>query len=692
MKGSSDSLPSIGLRPQGLTSLETALDCEWLLTNGLGGYASSTSLGVNTRKYHGILVASLDPPRRRTLFVAKLDEDLEIYGVNHRLGTNDFDSGLQPEGYKYLSSFTLHPFPTYNYNVFGVELKKTICMVYGRNASIVKYILSNQSSANVKLRVYPMITCRHIYSTLRGNRLEWSSQQSDEDIILFKPQTKSETLITSFNIGRYHRLDEWLEKVLFRVDCMRRESCFDDYYIPGYVTVDACPHEDAVLKMLFVAESDEEKAVKALNFLRSKDLDSLIESEKLRLKNTLKRFSERYRSARISESLKWLILAANSFLVENFRDGSKAVIAGYHWFGEWGRDTFISLPGLTLVTGRFKEAKRILTRYSNLVKDGLIPNAFPDAESSKPEYSSIDASLWYIDAVYQYLKYSGDFNYVRENLLQNLESIIKGLIEGENPYVRYCDGLLVHDSRMTWMDASVEGVPVTPRKGKAVEIQALWYNALKIMEALSRYYNLRGKSEFYGSLANKAKESFLTEFWNEKLNCLYDVVDLEGKDPSVRPNQIFTVSLDFSMLDESMSLKVVDKVWKELWAIYGLRTLSRDDPNYVGRYIGGWAHRDRTYHNGTVWAWLTGSFIKAFLKVRRYEADWRRFAYRNFLEPLLNEQIYRYGLGTIGEIFDGEWPHRPDGCISQAWSVAEILRAYVEDILYVRPPYKEVLS
>ena len=686
------SLPSISLRPRCLTSLETALECEWLLTNGLGGYASSTSLGVNTRKYHGILVASLNPPRRRTLFVAKLDEELEINGVNHRLGTNDFKSGLQPEGYKYLSSFSLHPFPTYNYNVFGVELEKTICMVYGRNASMARYILSNSTSVNVKLRVYPMITCRHIYSTLRRRQIEWSSQQSSGDTVLFKPLNKSETLITVFNVGRYHNFGKWLEKVFFRIDHTRGENCFDDYYIPGYITVDAAPHEEVNLDMLFIAESDEEEAVKTLGFLRSRNLDSLMESEKVRLKNALTRFFERYKSVRVSEPLKWLVLSADSFLVEHSRDESKAIIAGYHWFGEWGRDTFISLPGLTLVTGRFEDAKQILTRYSDLIKDGLIPNALHDVESSRPEYSSIDASLWYIDSVYQYLKYSGDFDYVKEKLLPNLESIINGLLEGEAPGVQYRDGFLVHDSRMTWMDACVDGVPVTPRKGKAVEIQALWYNALKIMESLSSHYGLKGKAESYSSLASKTRENFLTEFWNQNLNCLYDVVDVNGKDPSVRPNQIFAVSLDFSMLDETMSLKVVDKVWKKLWAIYGLRTLSRDDPNYVGRYAGGWTHRDRAYHNGTVWAWLTGPFIKAFLKVRGYEADWREFAYRNFLEPLLNEQIYRYGLGTIGEIFDGEWPHRPDGCISQAWSVAEILRAYVEDISYVRPPYERVIS
>ena len=682
------SLPSIGLRPRCLARLDAALGFEWLLTNGLGGYASSTSLDVNTRKYHGVLVASLNPPGDRTLFIAKIDEELVLDGVHYKLGSNEFESGLKPEGYKHLSRFDLKPFPCYLYNVSGVELKKTISMVYEYNASVVEYYVVNPYSVEVKVNVSPLISCRHIYSTLRRGQVKWLCREINQETVLFKPLNRKECVAMSFDLGVYHKLDKWLERVFFRVDHRRGESFLDDYYIPGFVQVEVNPESTSRFRVLFAVEEDEEKTLKTIESLRSRGLKTIIRNELSRLKTASRRLKERNKQVKFRGPLSWLLLSADSFIVDVLDGRSKTVIAGYPWFGEWGRDTFISLPGLTLVTYRLKEAKQILTRYGDLIRGGLIPSTFPDVEPTKPEYSSIDPPLWYINVVYQYLKYSGDFDYVKYKLLPKVESIVNALAAGEAPGVKCRGGLLHHNAGMTWMDARINGVPVTPREGCAVEIQALWYNALKITETLCKVFEMEGKSEVYGSLAEEAKETFLRVFWNPELNCLYDVVDGGRKDPSVRPNQIFAVSLDFSMLDKARMKAVVDRVWRDLWAIYGLRSLSRSDPNYMGRYSGDWIHRDRAYHNGTVWAWLTGPFVTAFLKVKDYKSRWRRFAYKNFLDPLFSEQVYMYGLGSIGEIFDGDWPHSPDGCISQAWSVAEPLRAYVEDVLYIRPRYE----
>ena len=686
------SLPSVGLRPRCLASLDAALGFEWLLTNGLGGYASSTSLDVNTRKYHGILVASLNPPGDRTLFIAKLDEELELEGVDYKLGANEFESYFKPEGYKYLSRFDLNPFPCYLYSVFGVELRKTLCMIYGYNASLAEYHVINPFPIEAEVKVSPLTSCRHIYSTLRKGQVKWLCREVNEGTVLFKPLNRKGCIAMSFDLGVYRKLDEWLEKVLFRVDYGRGESFLDDYYMPGFLEVKVNPESSSRFRILFAAEDCEEKALKTIELLRSRGLETLMGDESSRLKVVSGRFKERYKRVKFNGPLRWLLLSADSFIVDRLDGRSKTIIAGYHWFSEWGRDTFISLPGLTLVTYRLEEAKQILTRYSGLIKEGLIPNVFPDTEPTKPKYSSVDPPLWYVNAVYQYLKYSGDFDYVKHTLLTKVESIVKGLAGDEAPGVRCRGGLLHHDSRMTWMDACVDGVPVTPRKGCAVEVQALWYNALKITETLFKVFGMDGKSEVYGSLADEAKESFLREFWNRELECLYDVVDGASRDRSIRPNQIFAVSLDFSMLDEAKMEAVVNKVWRDLWAVYGLRSLSRSDPNYVGRYSGDWIHRDKAYHNGTVWAWLTGPFVTAFLKVKGHEQRWREFAYKNFIEPLFSEQVYMYGLGSIGEIFDGDWPHRPDGCISQAWSVAEPLRAYFEDVLYLRPRYEASLT
>jgi predicted glycogen debranching enzyme len=423
------------------------------------------------------------------------------------------------------------------------------------------------------------------------------------------------------------------------------------------------------------------------------DAETLYEREVKRRENFLAKFYEEHVGVQEKDWLNWVLLATDMFIVKGISDLDRAIIAGYHWFETWGRDAFISLPGLMLVNGRFEDARKTFLTFLKHCREGLIPNFLPD-QSREPAYNTVDATLWFVNAVLQYLKYTNDFKFVQEQLWNTLKLIMENHMKGTLFGIRLdADGLLSHNSQLTWMDAVVDGQPVTPRCGKAVEVQALWHNALRIMEILAKKFKEKSEAEKYAQIAEKAKENFVQKFWNAEKNYLFDFIGENGKDASLRPNQIIAVALDFTMLDKTKSERIVDVVQRELLTPYGLRTLARNDPKYVGVYAGDRKSRDKAYHNGTVWPWLLGPFTKAYLKTKGY-ADYRReYALKNFLLPSFTEQIFKAGLGTISEIFDGDPPHMPRGCIAQAWSIAEPFRAYVEDIMQIRPKYEgEILQ
>ena len=372
-----------------------------------------------------------------------------------------------------------------------------------------------------------------------------------------------------------------------------------------------------------------------------------------------------------------LVISTDNFIIK--KGSGKSVIAGYHWFGDWGRDTLISLPGLTLVTGRFDIAKAILSGLKDFCHNGLIPNVFMDW-NSKAAYNTVDASLWYIDCVFQYLKYTNDRVFLNE-IWDTLKSIIDAYRYGtDNEIFMDEDFLISHKPGLTWMDVKLGDYYPTPRSRKAVEIQALWYNALRIM---SRLAIISGKDDEYQILSERVKENFNSQF-NQK----YDVID--KKDLSFRPNQIILVSLDFPMINKDLQVEIVKEVQEKLVTIFGLRTLSPNNLDYKGSYLGEY-NRDIAYHNGTVWPWLMGPFIKSFIKVKNYEHSWRKYAFENFLEPMFHVFGKNWD-GSIYEIFDGDPPYAPRGCISQAWSVAEILRSWVEDIENISPIYKNIFN
>ncbi|UCF58231.1 MAG: glycogen debranching enzyme N-terminal domain-containing protein, partial [Candidatus Bathyarchaeota archaeon] len=504
--------------------------------------------------------------------------------------------------------------------------------------------------------------------------------------------TLPSTLILFSSEGQYFAgKGKWVREIYFRVDSSRGESCLDDSFQPGFFELRIAPKERKNFYVIATGGKNEKEAHTILSSIceEPNHTDLLYDRELKRRKSLLTTFQKRYADVKMEDWLKWLILAADSFIVGRESTRAKSVIAGYHWFEDWGRDSMISLPGLTLVTGRFEAAKEILLTFKHYCCKGLIPNRFPNQAGDKPIYNTVDATLWYFNAVLQYLKYTGDFDFVRVQLWDTLQSIVEHHIQGTLYDIHTDDdGLIAHGPQLTWMDAMVGGQFVTPRNGKAVEIQALWYDALKIMELLATHFNQKEDAKKYWNMAEKTRKSFVEKFWNPQKHCLFDVVCGGQGDKALRPNQVISVALDFSMLDKVREKEIVETVWRELWGTYGLKTLPKDDPWYVGKYLGEWAYRDRAYHNGTVWAWLLGPFTTAFLKVKDYEKRWRSFAFQNFLQPLFQEETFKVGLGTISEIFDGDAPHVSRGCMSQAWSVAEPLRAFVEDVLLKRPPYE----
>ena len=688
-------MPYIYFGPETLSSFDDASRHEWIVTNGLGGYASSTTLNVNTRKFHGLLFAAFNPPVNRHLLLSKLDEEVWIGKERYPLSSNQFKDVIYPEGYRELRGFEISPFPTFYYQTSEVYLRKEVFMPHLRNAVVIRYDVFNGLDESATLRIYPLINIRHFYETTKKGDFQ-ASREEERGKILFEFFPKRGSLILSSTTGSFiDDGDVWIERIYFRRDDLRGESCLDDCLQPGFFDANLNPKSKIVFYISASGGAEKEEALSFYSELgREEALEELYFKEVNRRKKLIKDFYRERRGVKCEDWLNWLILSADSFIVLRGKAGRKSIIAGYHWFEDWGRDALISLPGLTLVTGRFADAREILLTFAEYSKDGLVPSRFPDEASGTPEYNSVDSSLWFLNAVLQYLKYTGDLRFVYKNLWDTMQDITEHYIHGTMFGIRMDDdGLLLHGPRLTWMDASVNGVPVTPREGKAVEIQALWYNSLKIMEILSFKFGSGSQSENYRSLAYRVKKSFNEKFWFFSGGYLYDVVDAYEKDSSFRPNQIIAAYLDFPVAESSQRKKVVEMVLRNLLTPYGLRSLASDDPRYIGAYSGGFSNRDRAYHNGTVWAWLIGPFITSFLRIKGYDAYWRRFAFERFLRPLFYVELFRAGLGSLSEIFDGDPPHSPRGCISQAWSIAEPLRAYIEDILFIRPLHeREVLE
>ncbi|MCL4439529.1 MAG: amylo-alpha-1,6-glucosidase [Firmicutes bacterium] len=652
-----------------LANFDRGMDKQWIVANGLGGYASSTILGANTSKYHGLLFASLRPPGERTLLLAKLDEEITIDEKSYLLASNHTGTGVYPGGHHYLQSFELRPYPTYTFAIEDVIVEKVVFMVRRANTTIVRYTVYTGHDKPVKFKVTPFVNCRHYHHTTQKN--SWPFKQSvEKNSVLIEAYPGAPKLSLYSDKAEYLRgPGYWFEGMYYSQEDRRGLDPWEDHFMPGHFEFELTTGQSVGI----IASTEDEKEV-------NNPLLEQVSSER-RLANLIEDagFHE--------EFVNRLILAADTFIVTRQSTGAQTIIAGYPWFTDWGRDTMIALPGLTLVTKRFKEAKEILRTFAKYCDKGLIPNMFPDL-GEKPLYNTADASLWFFQAVCKYISYTGDHGFIKKEIYPALREIISSYRQGTIFNIKMGDDGLISagepGQQLTWMDAKVGDWVVTPRQGKPVEINALWYNALQVMSQLAQTYG--DKSGEYARLAETVRAEFVKQFWNPRKNCLYDVITGDGADGSVRPNQIFAVSLQYSPLDHSKQVHVVNTVWRELYFSYGLRSLSPDSHDYHGRYSGDVLQRDAAYHQGTGWGWLIGPFITSYRKIHDYSAESKTIAER-FIAPF-KAHLWDYGIGSVSEIFDGDPPHTPRGCFSQAWSVAEVLRAYVEDILGVIPEYK----
>ena len=645
-------------------SLEIAEQREWLVTNGIGGYASGTVSGNLTRRYHGYLVAALHPPVGRSLLVAKLEETATYDGREYALAANRWASGaVEPKGYLNIESFRLEgTVPVWRFALADGLLEKRIWMHQGENTTYVQYSLL-RGSGPVYLAIKALANYRDFHSSTHAGNWQMKIVSAEQGV-----------QVTAY--------DGAIPFYLLSADAQfePRHEWYRDYFLPMERDRGLDDHEDHLLAAtasLKLAAGG--RATFVLSTNPRTDLDGArgLAMQVERERNLCSQWqeSDSQGSSAAPAWVRQLILAADQFVVKRSlpeEPDGRSFIAGYHWFGDWGRDTMIALPGLTLTTGRPEVAKKILFAFARYVDGGMLPNNFPDA-GGQPEYNTVDAALWYFEAVRQYFASTKDAEAV-SRLYPVLAQIINAYLKGTryNIHVDEADGLLYAGQsgvQLTWMDAKVGDWVVTPRIGKPVEVNALWYNALMTMARLAP---LAGKpGEPFQKRAELAQRNF-SKFWNAARNCCYDVIDdpHAGNDDSLRPNQIFAVSLPESPLSSEQQKAVVDVCAHRFLTSHGLRSLAQSEPAYQGRYGGGPRERDGAYHQGTVWGWLMGPFVLAHLRVY---GD--RKAAQSFLEPL-GTQIYSHGLGTLSEIFDGDAPFTPRGCIAQAWTVAEVLRAW----------------
>jgi predicted glycogen debranching enzyme len=644
--------------------LEAALRREWLETNGLGGFASSTIIGLNTRRYHGLLVAATKPPVGRFVLLSKLEETLFIDGERFDLSANRYPGVVHPEGFRYLRQFRLNPFPVFSYEVDNIKIEKSVFMIHGENSTVIQYELRKNKhlevARNLRLEIRPLMAFRHYHDTTHENGALSPAVQERSGLTSFTPYDGLPSLHLAHNAIELRKTGVWYHNFEYDAERERGLDFSEDLFNPFVLRFDLRLCRQASV----IASTEQRDVANAVEYRRTE---------------TTRRRKALVASPVEDSFAQSLAAASHQYLVS--RGDEKTVIAGYHWFGDWGRDTMIALPGLTLPTGKYEVARSVLRTFAKHVEQGMLPNRFPDPGDA-PEYNTVDGALWFFEAARAYFAYTGDLDLLRDELYPIFADIVSWHARGTRYGIKMDEsGLLTCGEvgvQLTWMDAKIGDWVVTPRRGKPVEIQALWYNALCIMEDLAGRCGDEAARRRYRHMATLAQWSFNRLFWNERLGCLYDVVNGGRPDPSIRPNQIFAVSLPHSMLPGARARKVVEKVEQHLLTPFGLRTLAPSDPRYRGSYTGSPSERDGAYHQGTVWPWLLGPFITAYIKVNGGKEDAKRHA-EAWLSPL-ESHLTEAGLGQISEIFEGDAPHRPCGCIAQAWSVAEILRVYSEEL------------
>ena len=637
------------------SDFEKSSKLEWLETNGLGGFACSTVSGANTRRYHGLLTIATRPPLGRVKILSKFEQALRINEKIYELSANVYPYTIYPQGFKYLSSFCLAPFPTWIFEIGNIKLEQKIFMVHGSNKTFCRWSLLSNTKSEISLEIKPLLSYVDYHSLQKRSAEINPEYELDKNHVSVQLVSDMPRIFFTHNANKVNKTGHWYNDFEYPIEKTRGVDFHEDLFQPFSLVFDLSKQAVVVI------------STKRGDF---KDSDELEKAE-------IERREFLVKTAKAEHDLtKHLVLASDKFIVS--RGEGKTIIAGYPWFSDWGRDTMISLNGLALATNREEIAKDILKEFSNHISEGMIPNRFPD-EGEIPEYNAVDATLWYFEAVRAYVEKTDNSKFIEKELYEKLVEIIYWYQKGTRFNIHVDDDMLLYagekGSQLTWMDAKYSEEVFTPRIGKPVEIQALWYNTLKIMEDFaSRFGDEDGKFQ-YRAMADKAQRSFNKIFWNEEKECLFDVIDKENKDDSVRPNQIFAVSLRYSMLNLFHARKVVQKVEKELFTPLGLRSLSPDEPKYRPTYSGSPYERDSAYHQGIVWAWLMGAFITSLRKV--YPKGRKSKEYAGKILESFSDHLTEGGVGQISEIFDADSPHIPRGCFAQAWSVGEILRVLI---------------
>lgn len=620
----------------------------YLLTNGLGGFSSGTMIGSNTRNDHALLMACVEAPNHRYNMIHRLEEQLLRQGEKIHLSSQEYvDAELNEEGYRYLSSFTFEDYPKWIYQVDGVEIIKKIAMKQGENLVAVKYEIDNRTLDQIAFHVTPHMQfvpkgaelCKEQKFILEDNRVS-----SEGYTVYFRTNGTLESVPARFAEDLYYAYDACDGRA-------EKGNTFVNHRIVKEVPAQTYETLEILYSMKEIKESADAVIREAVDYRRE-----LVKASKME-----------------HEAAKMLVKSADQFVAERKSTGGKTILAGFPFFEDWGRDTMIAIAGCCISTGQFENAKSILRTFSVYCKDGLMPNLFPEGKN-EPRYNTVDAALLFIHAVYLYYLKTQDAIFVAE-MWQVMKEIVKWYRKGTAYGIGMDEDGLIYAGReydqVTWMDVRIGDILPTPRHGKPVEINAYWYNALCVMDELSSLLKDKGD---YRSLAEKVKKSFREKFWNEEAGCLKDVLSGTDADKQIRCNQIWAVSMPFTMLSEEQEKQVVDTVFEKLYTPYGLRTLAKDDKEFHGAYGGEQFKRDLAYHQGTVWVFPMGAYYLAYLKTGKYSSD-----VINKVEEQLEvlESAMREGcIGQLPEIYDGENPSFSKGCFAQAWSVGEILRVY----------------
>ena len=659
------------------TTFKEGIKREWAVTNGIGGYAGSSMIGAHSRTHQGYLIASLHAPIERYLVFSKINETVTVGTRTVSFETSQHRASgktVYAEGQKFLTSFIYDGSVHYAYETDNFSFEKHITLKRNANVCAVAYELTAGDSG-CTFTLTPLFNYREHSESSTPDTLKFETFIEDRAFYLVPEKNKDIAIRFQTSEGTFSERETVYDiDMQLQIEVDLETDGLDCHYCPVDLSI-AVPANTTKKVSILCSIGDVNERPSPVSATEAFSI----------LEENARCHAELFEKAGYRDSFaNQLVLASDQFLT--YRESTKmmTVLAGLPWFTDWGRDTMIAFTGLTLCTKRFKEAEEILLTFARYIRHGIVPNMFPD-DNMPPLYNTVDASLWYFYAVYQYLHYNPAAEaeaFVKEQIFPHLKEIISAYEKGTDFSIYMEDDGLIHAGsgldQITWMDVRVGDWVATPRHGKPVEINALWYNALRIMESLCEKFDEDASA--YRTRANQVKESFNAKFWDSSNQCLFDVVDGDEPDDHIRPNQIYAVSLPFSLLPEEQEKAVVALVEKELFVGCGLRSLAPDHPDYHGIYCGALAKRDAAYHQGTAWGFLLGGFFSAYMKVNHHSSSAAENAVR-MLEPVRKHLTDSGCIGSISEIFDGDAPHNPRGCYAQAWSVGEVLRCYCEDIL-----------